>query len=236
MSLTTTTTTRSRNLSGVVLIALLLLLREESVVEAFSCRSLYWARKTRVPFAAPSTTAATTCSSTRLASTFYNDFEGYNVDDDDDDDDNEDEEDEEEDDEFLLVDDRDWRTFRKNLSLQEKEDDGSGRNQPPSSVSKENEEVLESQSQQLYTEYKKGIWAHETATVRYILACRPALFCPFSHFLWRVRPFNALCLWPIACRPFFLSRSVLDISSPKWAASSCDCHSKSNSIATTNIP
>lgn len=82
----------------------------------------------------------------RLADTFYNDFEGYNEEDDDDDD-------------FLLVDDRDWRTFRKNLSMKEGDVDR------PSSVSKENEEVLESQSKSLYKEYKKGIWAHETPTV-----------------------------------------------------------------------
>ena len=88
--------------------------------------------------------------------TFYNDFEGYNDELDNDDDDDDDDED---DDEFLLVDDRNWRTFRKNLSLQEMG------NKAPTSVSKENEEILESQSKLLYSEYKQGVWAHETSTV-----------------------------------------------------------------------
>jgi hypothetical protein len=92
--------------------------------------------------------------SRRLAGkNFYNDFEGYNVDDD--------EEEDEEDDDFLLVDDRDWRNFRKNLLADIADDDTK-----PTSVSRENEEVLESQSPDLYTEYKQGIWAHETSTVR----------------------------------------------------------------------
>ena len=95
-------------------------------------------------------------STTRLLGTFYNDFEGYNVQDDDD---NEDDDDDDED-EFLLVDDRDWRTFRKNLSIKEQ-----GQKKKPTSVSVENEEVLESQSKVLYKEYKQGIWAHETPVV-----------------------------------------------------------------------
>ena len=70
-------------------------------------------------------------SATRAARfAFYNDFEGYNPDSDEEDDD-------EDDDEFLLMDDLDWRTFRKNLSMQE-----GGKADKPSSVSKENEEVL----------------------------------------------------------------------------------------------
>jgi hypothetical protein len=96
-----------------------------------------------------------TTPSKRLAGkNFYNDFEGYNVDDDE-------EEEDEEDDDFLLVDDRDWRNFRKNLLADIADDDTK-----PTSVSRENEEVLESQSPDLYTEYKQGIWAHETSTVR----------------------------------------------------------------------
>jgi hypothetical protein len=106
----------------------------------------------------PTCTTARTCrlaGSPRLAAgkNFYNDFEGYNVDDD--------EEEEEEDDDFLLVDDRDWRNFRKNLVQEQGAED-----KTPTSVSRENEEVLESQSPDLYTEYKQGIWAHETPTVR----------------------------------------------------------------------
>jgi hypothetical protein len=34
------------------------------------------------------------------------------------------------------------------------------------SVSKDNEEVLLSQNRQLAEEYRKGVWAHETSTVR----------------------------------------------------------------------
>ena len=101
--------------------------------------------------------------------TFYNDFEGYNVDDDDDE--------EDDDDEFLLVDDRNWRTFRKNLSMKE------GKvKKPPLSVSVENEEVLESQSKELYKEYKQGIWAHETSTVRCAMTNAQNVGFPYFSF------------------------------------------------------
>ena len=132
----------STTATAVVLAALLLGQTRESEAFSSSC-SL--------------SSAPTTQSRIILAGTFYNDFEGYNVDDDKEDEKEEDDDDD--DDEFLLVDDRDWRTFRKNLSLKE------SKKTTPSSVSVENEEVLETQSKELFKEYKQGIWAHETSLV-----------------------------------------------------------------------
>jgi hypothetical protein len=53
----------------------------------------------------------------------------------------------------------DWRNFRKSLTMTAEK---------PRPVSKENEELLASQNQQLFQEYKSGAWAHETSTVRYM--------------------------------------------------------------------
>mmetsp|Transcript_10668 Transcript_10668/g.21825 ORF Transcript_10668/g.21825 Transcript_10668/m.21825 type:complete len:483 (+) Transcript_10668:184-1632(+) len=130
-----------------LLVALFLVGQKES--DAFTCSSSLLSSSSL-------SAASRQSTSSRLMGTFYNDFEGYNdeLDNDDDDDDDDDEEE----DEYLLVDDRNWRTFRKNLSLQEAGD------RIPSTVSKENEEILESQSKELYSEYKQGIWAHETST------------------------------------------------------------------------
>jgi hypothetical protein len=113
--------------------------------------------------------SASPCSSrnTPLLDTFYNDFEGFDNNDNDD----EEEEEEEEEDDFLLVDHRDWRTFRKNLvSLQKENKDTSTNklNHKLKSVSKENEEILQSQSPTLFQEYQQGVWAHEVSTVRCI--------------------------------------------------------------------
>ncbi len=52
----------------------------------------------------------------------------------------------------------DWRNFRKSLTLTAEK---------PRPVSKENEELLESQNQQLFQEYRTGAWAHEISTVRH---------------------------------------------------------------------
>lgn len=49
----------------------------------------------------------------------------------------------------------DWRNFRKSLTMTAEK---------PRPVSKENEELLATQNQQLFQEYKSGAWAHETST------------------------------------------------------------------------
>jgi hypothetical protein len=71
----------------------------------------------------------------------------------------------------------DWRAFRRNLSFSSDGDStGSDSSEAAVSkknkaraVSKENEELLKSQSSQLGQEYVSGVWAHETSTVRTIL-------------------------------------------------------------------
>lgn len=72
----------------------------------------------------------------------------------------------------------DWRTFRRNLALVEKEQPQDGTAQElsessfpktttkkPKSVSKENEEILLQQNEDLAKEYITGVWAHEVYTV-----------------------------------------------------------------------
>lgn len=74
--------------------------------------------------------------------------------------DDQDDEDDSDDDEDDLIDVDslgDWRAFRRNLATAEEG--------PRKSVSKENEAVLKSQSEDLAAEYASGIWAHTTATV-----------------------------------------------------------------------
>ena len=103
----------------------------------------------------------------RLYSSFYADFDDEEDDDDD------------EDDEGMIDPDSlgDWRDFRRSLaqreaSFREKEEEGDDDEvdrkrvkTKPTSVSNENEEVLSSQNKELAEEYKKGVWAHEVATV-----------------------------------------------------------------------
>lgn len=87
---------------------------------------------------------------------------------------NQEEEDEEDDDEDEIDPDSlgDWRAFRRNLSFSSDGDStGSDSSEAAVSkknkaraVSKENEELLKSQSSQLGQEYVSGVWAHETST------------------------------------------------------------------------
>lgn len=87
------------------------------------------------------------------ASPFYNDFD----------------DDEDEDDEDDLIDPDslgDWRNFRRNLAqAMHEEEDAEEPASVRTSVSTENEEVLQSQSRELAEEYKNGVWAHEVSTV-----------------------------------------------------------------------
>ena len=84
-----------------------------------------------------------------------------------------DDEEEEHDDDDMIDPDSlgDWRTFRRALSSQEEvlQAEAAGGIQKatmaPRSVSKENEQVLMSQNQQLGQEYIQGVWAHEISTV-----------------------------------------------------------------------
>ena len=91
---------------------------------------------------------------------FYNDF-------------GEDDDDDEDDDEIDLDSLGDWRDFRRSLNLQQEEEVGDGSKKEvktkrlPKLVSKENEQLLRSQSETLAEEYVSGVWAHETSTVRF---------------------------------------------------------------------
>ena len=116
----------------------------------------------------------------------YEEDEEYDEDDDheddeeeDDDEDEEDEEDHEDDDEEEEDVDRidpdllgDWRTFRKNLAMSETMGSTSPTQESTTSittvksVSKENEELLLRQNEQLGNEYVSGVWAHPVSTVR----------------------------------------------------------------------
>ena len=94
---------------------------------------------------------------------FYNDFEDESIDAGNDDDDD----DEEEDDDYIDTEQLgDWRTFRLNLAETGNPTDKKSKDARRKSVSKENEEVLRSQSIFLADEYEKGMWAHDTAKVR----------------------------------------------------------------------
>lgn len=83
-------------------------------------------------------------------------------------------EDEEDDDEYIDTDSLgDWRNFRRSLSMLEDssavaaEEESSTKSLKASTktVSKENEDLLKSQNEELHEEYKSGVWAHETSTV-----------------------------------------------------------------------
>lgn len=87
-------------------------------------------------------------------SSFYDDFDNDDEDDDDD---------------MIDVDSLgDWRDFRRNLAKsipQDDEDDIQEIATVRTSGSKENEELLTSQSKELGEEYKNGVWAHVVSTV-----------------------------------------------------------------------
>ena len=97
-------------------------------------------------------------SSSKLHSSenFYNDFEESGNDDDDD----------EDDDGYIDTEELgDWRKFRMNLAETGTPSDKKTTEAPRKSVSKENEEVLRSQSNFLADEYETGMWAHEAPKV-----------------------------------------------------------------------
>ena len=101
-------------------------------------------------------------SITKLLSSenFYNDFDDESIN-------AGDGEEEEDEDEYIDTDQLgDWRTFRMNLAETGSPTDKKPKDSPRKSVSKENEEVLRSQSKFLAEEYEKGMGAHDTATVR----------------------------------------------------------------------
>ena len=62
----------------------------------------------------------------------------------------------------------DWRNFRRNLSMNPSSDGEPSSEKGKTErkvVSKENEELLRSQNEQLAEEYATGVWAHPTSTV-----------------------------------------------------------------------
>mmetsp|Transcript_4317 Transcript_4317/g.7196 ORF Transcript_4317/g.7196 Transcript_4317/m.7196 type:complete len:453 (+) Transcript_4317:113-1471(+) len=85
------------------------------------------------------------------ADNLYNDF------------DEKDDDDDEEEDEYIdTAELGDWRTFRMNLAETGTASDKKTNSEAPrKSVSKENEQLLRSQSKTLAEEYESGIWAHE---------------------------------------------------------------------------
>lgn len=111
------------------------------------------------PLVAFRAASSTTRSYSSSGENFYNDFEGF-----DNDGDNDDEE--EDSDGYIDSDDLgDWRKFRMNLAESGSPTDKKSGDSPRKSVSKENEEVLRSQSTVLADEYESGIWAHEAPAV-----------------------------------------------------------------------
>lgn len=100
----------------------------------------------------------------------------------------EDEDDEDEDDYIDTESLGDWRNFRRSLTIDGEATANESINKPTrntktSTISKENEELLASQNEQLHQEFKSGVWAHETSTVSGILCYgveRSALFSRFS--------------------------------------------------------
>ena len=98
---------------------------------------------------------------------FYNDFEGFGDEDDKIKKKGDDSNKEEDDDEIMDADALgDWRTVRQKLLTADKDkasDNANDKN--AASISKQNQQLLASQSKQLAEEYKSYVWAHETATV-----------------------------------------------------------------------
>lgn len=115
---------------------------------------------TRTPLVALRAASATTRLYSSSEENFYNDFEGF---------DDDGENDEEDSDGYIDSDNLgDWRKFRMNLAESGSPTDKKSGDSPRKSVSKENEEVLRSQSTVLADEYESGIWAHEAPAVRII--------------------------------------------------------------------
>jgi hypothetical protein len=99
------------------------------------------------------TTAFVTATRLRAESdNLYNDFDNDDI--------------EDEDDYIDSTELGDWRKFRMNLAETGTASDKKTSSEAPrKSVSKENEEVLRSQSKTLAEEYESGIWAHEAPKV-----------------------------------------------------------------------
>ena len=142
------------------------------------------------------------------SSTLHMGPSAYNEDDDDDDDDDE-----------IDVDSLgDWRDFRRSLATT------TVVSQPErKSVSPENAEVLETQSQELAAEYKSDVWAHQISVVRtYTL---PTLSYSRLLFLHTT----------LSCVPHTLFLpNILFVHSPKLVDWWCACPWKSKSFAITN--
>lgn len=108
--------------------------------------------------------AARAASVSKLQSSenFYNDFDDESIDAGNSND--KDEDDDDDDDDYIDSEGLgDWRTFRMNLAVTGNPTDKKPKGVPRKSVSKENEEVLRSQSKVLADEYANGMWAHDTA-------------------------------------------------------------------------
>ena len=101
---------------------------------------------------------------------FYNDFEGFGDDDSTSQKKRGEGDNSEEDDEDEVIDADalgDWRTVRQTLltANRNKAPNATSQNLNSATISKQNQQVLASQSEQLAEEYKSSVWAHETATV-----------------------------------------------------------------------
>ena len=78
---------------------------------------------------------------------------------------NNDDDEEDDDDDAIDVDSLgDWRDFRRNLAGMTSESSAASTNNRKGCA--ENEQVLRTQNEVLANEYKTGVWAHETSTVR----------------------------------------------------------------------
>ena len=101
---------------------------------------------------------------------FYNDFEGFGDDDSTSQKKRGEGDNSEDDDEDEVIDADalgDWRTVRQTLltANRNKAPNATSQNLNSATISKQNQQVLASQSEQLAEEYKSSVWAHETATV-----------------------------------------------------------------------
>ena len=88
----------------------------------------------------------------------------------------------------------DWRNFRKSLTMTAEK--------PRSAVSKENQELLATQNQQLFQEYQSGAWAHETSTVSTIYNNNTYCSSSYYYHYWCGKKFVSSvfsCLWYPGC-------------------------------------
>ena len=94
----------------------------------------------------------------------------------------------------------DWRAFRRNLAGMTTDADSES-NKAASSSCAENERVLRTQNEALANEYRTGVWAHETSTVRCVISqilyrgdvpSRTSLCCMHDCLTIAVPPFYSL--------------------------------------------